>query len=97
MTQPSPLSHLQIDVRELPPHVRHATIFSTFGQLAVGQALELTNDHDPRPLYAHFRANLPGQFTWDYLERGPHTWRVAITKLRLSPDHGQCCGSCGGA
>ncbi|AMP38843.1 DUF2249 domain-containing protein [Ralstonia syzygii subsp. celebesensis] len=94
MTQPSTI---QIDVRELPPRERHVTIFSTFGQLAVGQALELINDHDPRPLYAHFQADRPGQFAWDYLERGPHTWRVAITKLQPSPNHGQCCGSCGGA
>lgn len=41
-----------IDVRRLEPRFRHAHIFSTFAALDVGSAIELVNDHDPRPLYA---------------------------------------------
>ena len=89
-------SQRQLDVRSLAPRERHPLIFSTFGALAVGQAMELVNDHDPKPLYYQFQAELPGAFSWDYLEEGPDTWRVAIT--RLAPGHakGTCCGSCGG-
>ncbi|MDR7525880.1 MAG: DUF2249 domain-containing protein, partial [Armatimonadota bacterium] len=45
-----------------------------------GEAFELVNDHDPKPLYYQFAAELPGQFTWQYLEQGPEVWRVRIGK-----------------
>lgn len=96
------LSTQQIDVRSVPPVNRHPLIFSTFAGLADGQALELVNDHDPRPLFQHFHAQFPGGFSWTYLEEGPLTWRVAITRQAAAQptpkaSHGQCCGSCGGA
>jgi uncharacterized protein (DUF2249 family) len=87
----------RIDVRTIAPGDRHPLIFSTFGKLAQGDAMELVNDHDPKPLYYQFGAELPGQFAWDYLEQGPDTWRVAITRLQAPHASGQCCGSCGGA
>ena len=89
----------RIDVRTIAPRDRHPLIFSTFSGLAAGQALELVNDHDPRPLYYQFNAQMPGQFTWDYLENGPDLWRVAITRTRAggAAEGGSCCGGgCGG-
>lgn len=85
-----------IDVRTITPRERHPLIFSTFGALAPGEALELVNDHDPRPLFYQFNAQVPGQFSWDYLEQGPDTWRVAIGRVQAGHGKGQCCGSCGG-
>ncbi|AST35330.2 DUF2249 domain-containing protein [Ralstonia solanacearum] len=90
-------STLQLDLRVLPPRERHPLIFSTFGKLEIGQVLELINDHDPRPLQSQFQVERPGQFSWNYLERGPHTWRVAIAKVASAASTGQCCGGCGGA
>ena len=90
----------RIDVRTIPPRERHALIFSTFDGLAAGEALELVNDHDPRPLLYQFSERVPGQFSWNYLEEGPQTWRVAIGRVPHGAPHGtagQCCGSCGGA
>lgn len=87
----------RIDVRTIAPRERHALIFATFGRLATGQALELVNDHDPRPLHVQFDAQVPGQFAWDYLERGPDTWRVAIIRTGSAHASGSCCGGCGGA
>lgn len=86
----------QVDIRAIHPRERHPLIFSTFGKLAGGQVMVLINDHDPKPLYYQFQAEMPGKFAWDYLEKGPQTWRVAITRLKAHVD-GQCCGSCGGA
>lgn len=34
------------------------------------------DDHDPKPLRYQFEAEHAGQFTWEYLERGPDVWRV---------------------
>ncbi len=90
----------RIDVRTIAPRDRHPLIFSTFGKLAPGQALELVNDHDPRPLYYQFYNMMPGQFDWSYLEEGPDTWRVAITRTKSGEAHdggSSCCGGgCGG-
>ena len=93
------LSKISLDLRRIPPHERHALIFSTFGKLPSGEALEIVNDHDPRPLRDQFQFKLPGQFAWQYQESGPDTWRVVITKQADSPSHtsGACCGACGGA
>ena len=90
------LSPRQVDVREIQPRQRHPLIFSTFAALPPGAAMELINDHDPKPLYYQFAAELEGQFGWDYLERGPDVWRVAITRLPRGHANGQCCGTCGG-
>lgn len=87
----------RIDVRTIAPRDRHPLIFSTFGQLAPGQSMELVNDHDPRPLRQQFEFQAPGEFVWDYLEQGPATWRVAITRTHDSraTAAGGCCGGCG--
>ena len=89
----------RIDVRTIAPRDRHPLIFSTFSGLAAGQALELVNDHDPRPLYYQFQAELPGAFTWTTLAQGPQIWRVAISRNAggEAPANDRCCGSCGGA
>ncbi|WP_416236606.1 DUF2249 domain-containing protein [Thermomicrobium sp. 4228-Ro] len=72
---------MELDVRDVPPPQRHPLIFRTFEELAPGQAFVLVNDHDPKPLYYQFQAELAGQFTWDDLERGPQVWRVRIGKV----------------
>ena len=44
-----------------------------------------------------FNDRTPGQFEWTYLEQGPDTWRVSITRLKAPHgSDGSCCGSCGG-
>ena len=73
-----------LDVRQLIPMQRHSTIFSTWQNLAAGNSFVLVNDHDPKPLYYQFDAEHPGQFTWDYLESGPETWRVRIGKTAVA-------------
>lgn len=63
------------------PRVRHQQIFETFDSLQPGELMELTNDHDPRPLFYQFQIEREGTFSWEYLEKGPELWRVAIGKL----------------
>lgn len=73
-------THTTVDVRQIPPPQRHPLIFRTYEELQAGEAFTLINDHDPKPLYYTFQAEREGQFTWDYLERGPQVWRVRIGK-----------------
>lgn len=89
-----------IDVRRIEPRERHATIFAAFDALQPGQALEIVNDHDPRPLRLQLQARAQGDFSWTYLQAGPELWRVAIARpAATATGHasGGCCGACGGA
>jgi uncharacterized protein (DUF2249 family) len=90
-----------VDVRTIAPRERHPLIFQTFRALQPGEAMELVNDHDPRPLYHQFAAEIPGAFTWAYLEQGPELWRVEIRRTGAaapSAAAGSCCGGgCSGA
>jgi uncharacterized protein (DUF2249 family) len=70
----------QLDVRTIQPRDRHPMIFNTFDNLKPGESFELVNDHAPKPLYYQFMHERTGQFEWDYLEEGPETWRVRITR-----------------
>jgi uncharacterized protein (DUF2249 family) len=67
-----------LDIRQIAPVRRHPMIFDQFDALGAGESFVLVNDHDPKPLYYQFQAELTGQFTWDYLEQGPEAWRVRI-------------------
>lgn len=95
----STLEIQRIDVRTIPPRERHPFIFASYRALPVGGALELVNDHDPRPLQAQFHVQAPGGFSWQYLLAGPDLWQVRVTKTAdVSPATGSCCGGgCGGA
>ena len=65
---------------KIPPRTRHPKILETFHALQPGSSFILENDHDPKPLYYQFEAELAGQFSWEYLENGPETWQVRIGK-----------------
>ena len=67
-----------LDVRVIPPRLKHPTIFQTFNALGAGESFTLVNDHDPKPLYYQFSAELAGHFEWEYVERGPDIWKVRI-------------------
>lgn len=71
----------ELDIRSVPPMNRHPMIFDRFERLQPGEGFVLINDHDPKPLYYQFQAELTGRFGWDYLESGPQTWRVRISKV----------------
>lgn len=72
---------VKIIAPEIEPKLRHKKIFAAFDLLDSGQQLELTNDHDPKPLHAQFAMDRDGNYTWEYLEKGPNVWRVAIGKI----------------
>ncbi len=70
----------ELDVTTIAPKDRHPLIFRMFDELATGDALVLTNDHDPKPLYYVFLHEREGRFSWDYQAEGPEVWKVRIAK-----------------
>lgn len=72
----------ELDVRIIAPREKHPTIHGRLAALALGEALQIINDHDPRPLRFEIQADHPDAFEWTYLEQGPETWRVEIRKVK---------------
>lgn len=69
-----------LDVTQLAPHEKHATIFARIARLQGGESLTLHNDHDPVPLRYHLEAEHGDAYGWEYLEQGPAWWKVRITR-----------------
>lgn len=72
----------ELDVRRYAPAERHRLIFDAYEALKPGDAFILVNDHDPKPLYYQFEAEMQGRFRWEYLQRGPDEWKVLIGKTK---------------
>lgn len=70
----------KIHAPDFEPKIRHQRILETFEGLNAGEYMELSNDHDPKPLHYQFMAEKEGQFSWEYVESGPDLWRVIIGK-----------------
>ena len=60
-----------VDVRAVAPRDRHPLIFRTFEALSPGETMQLVNDHDPKPLYHQFQAEVGPVLDWRYLGQGP--------------------------
>lgn len=70
-----------LDVRPVEPRDRFEAIMGAYEALAPGETLELTVDHDPRCMYYTLRATGGEEaFAFEYLEEGPETWRVEVTR-----------------
>ena len=48
----------ELDVRSIPPAERHPTIYETFQSLEPGEVLTIINDHEPKPLFYEFQAEV---------------------------------------
>jgi len=60
---------------------KHPTIFARYAALGVGESFVLVNDHDPIHLHDEFENELPGGYTWEYLNREIRNFQIKITKL----------------
>ncbi|CAI6057305.1 hypothetical protein PAECIP112173_01642 [Paenibacillus sp. JJ-100] len=69
-----------INATEYPPHLKHKIIFETFDALQSEESMLLVNDHDPKPLRFQFQSTHADGFEWEYIEQGPITFQVKITK-----------------
>ena len=71
---------VKLHAPDIEPKIRHQRIFEVFDELNPGEFMELTNDHDPKPLRYQFMAEREGHFSWEYLQEGPDLWKVLIGK-----------------
>ena len=69
-----------LDVTQLAPPVKHSTIFARIAELKDGESLILHNDHDPAPLRHQLGHTHQDTIGWEYLEKGPQSWKVKLTK-----------------
>ena len=75
----------QLDVRAIRKPDKHPRIFERFDALGVGESFVLINNHDPKHLRDEFEIDHPGEFGWEYMQRGPERWEIRITRLASAP------------
>lgn len=69
-----------LDIRSVPTHEKHLSIFRAFDDLAAGESFQLFDDHDPIALHRRCKTERPGECEWEYVEKGPPIWRVNIIR-----------------
>ncbi len=71
-----------LDVRDVPPPQRHPKIHDAFAGLESGGTLLVVNDHEPKPLYYEFVAEIDAFDAEGYtVERtGPEEFVAAFPK-----------------
>lgn len=74
------IEKIVLDSRTIPHAIRHATIFGALGAIQPGFALDLIASHNPLPLLGQLESSRPGQFLTSYLENGPETWTIRLTR-----------------
>lgn len=71
----------ELDVREVPHAIRHATVFGAFDAVPVGGSMLLVAPHDPIPLLHQLAERSGGRLAVGYEERGPEAWRLRLTRV----------------
>ena len=70
----------ELDARQVPHAIRHATVFGALDYVAPGGGLVLVAPHDPLPLLAQIDQRYSGAFDVEYLQRGPDAWRLNLVR-----------------
>ena len=79
------MSEPELDVRPMRKPDKHPTIFAAYDDLPAGGSFVLVNNHDPIHLRDEFETDHAGSYGWEYVESGPRTWRIRISKLTTTP------------
>ena len=71
-----------LDIRELPPSDRHPKIHDAFADLDSGETLEIVNDHEPKPLFYEFQAEVEAfdAEAYEVEKRGPTEFVARLPK-----------------
>jgi len=71
-----------LDLRDVPPAQRHPKIHDAFEELDSGETLRIVNDHEPKPLFYEFQAEV-GSFdaeNYDVERRGVEEFVADLPK-----------------
>jgi uncharacterized protein (DUF2249 family) len=71
----------ELDARQVPHAIRHATIFGALDSVSSGSGMVLVAPHDPLPLLQQLENRAPGRFSISYLERGPEAWKIQFLRV----------------
>lgn len=71
----------ELDVREIPHAIRHATVFGAFDAVPAGGSMLLVAPHDPIPLLHQLAERSGGRLAVGYEQRGPDAWRLRLTRV----------------
>lgn len=72
----------ELDLRDVPPPERHPRIHEAFEELESGESLTLVNDHEPKPLFYEFQAEVD-EFDaegYEVEQRGPNEFVAVLPK-----------------
>ena len=71
-----------LDLRDVPPPQRHPKIHDAFDDLDSGEALQLVNDHEPKPLFYEMRAEVEtfDADNYEVEQRGPTEFVATLPK-----------------
>lgn len=70
----------ELDVREIPHAIRHATVFGALQGVQPGNAMILVAHHNPLPLLAQIEQLFSGTIEVTYLQEGPEEWKLRLHK-----------------
>jgi uncharacterized protein (DUF2249 family) len=70
----------ELDAREVPHAIRHATILGALEGVPPRGGMVLVAPHDPLPLLAQVEERFAGAFEVSYLERGPEAWKLVFLR-----------------
>lgn len=73
-------SMIELDARQIPHAIRHASIFGALDSIQPGFSMVLVAPHNPLPLLAQAQDRYNGGFDVEYLEEGPEDWRIKFTR-----------------
>lgn len=71
----------ELDVRNVPHAIRHATVFGAFDAVRPGASLVLVAPHNPLPLLHQLSERAGGGLEVRYLDEGPEAWRLLLTRV----------------
>jgi uncharacterized protein (DUF2249 family) len=72
----------ELDARQIPPAIRHASIFGALSAVRPGDSMILIAPHAPIPLLEQIEAAEPGVWTSSISQAGPEEFRVRLTRAR---------------
>ena len=72
----------RLDLRDVPPPERHPMIHEAFQALDSGETLRIVNDHEPKPLFYEFQAEVDAfdEEAYDVRREGPREFVADLPK-----------------